>query len=248
MKEALYQRGIDTPLACWEHFAGGSSGASLLRLQGVSVAVFPEGGERSVYYNAVLERELDPVERRSALEAMEDVYAGAGIDQFAAWAHEDDRGTRAELEQRGYVVTETTCAMGMSLDDLPPLRIELDLSSLSWDDYLATFGLPAGLLRGVDRSALHVLVAQLGGAPLSTATSFEFAGDCGIYNVSTLEHARSRGLATAITSRLLWDARDRGCRTASLQSTEMAERAYTAAGFRDLGRIIEYGRPYDTGS
>jgi len=35
-------------------------------------------------------------------------------------------------------------------------------------------------------------------------------------------------------------AGDAGCRTASLQATEMAHRRYRALGFRDLGRILEY--------
>ena len=49
-----------------------------------------------------------------------------------------------------------------------------------------------------------------------------------------------RGLGTALTAAQAYDARDRGCRTASVQSTEMAERVYAAVGFRDLGRILEY--------
>jgi predicted GNAT family acetyltransferase len=36
------------------------------------------------------------------------------------------------------------------------------------------------------------------------------------------------------------DALARGCETASVQSTEMAERVYAAVGFRDLGRFLEY--------
>ena len=83
-------------------------------------------------------------------------------------------------------------------------------------------------------------MARLGGENVSTAIAFDFAGDCGIYNVGTLESARRRGLATALTAIHLHDARARGCRTASLQSTAMAERVYAAAGFRDLGRILEY--------
>jgi hypothetical protein len=39
---------------------------------------------------------------------------------------------------------------------------------------------------------------------------------------------------------LVHDAAARGCRTASLQSTAMAERVYAAVGFHDLGRILEY--------
>jgi hypothetical protein len=38
----------------------------------------------------------------------------------------------------------------------------------------------------------------------------------------------------------LLEARDRGCRTASLQASSMAEGLYAAIGFRDLGRILEY--------
>jgi predicted GNAT family acetyltransferase len=61
-----------------------------------------------------------------------------------------------------------------------------------------------------------------------------------IYNVTTLERARRRGLGTALTAVHLHDALGRGCQTASLQSTEMAEGIYAALGFRDLGRILEY--------
>ena len=100
--------------------------------------------------------------------------------------------------------------------------------------------MPRGFLSGMDPSAFHVLVARLRGENVSTAIAFDFAGDCGIYNVGTLEPARRRGLATALTAIHLHDARARGCRTASLQSTAMAERVYAAAGFRDLGRILEY--------
>ena len=48
------------------------------------------------------------------------------------------------------------------------------------------------------------------------------------------------GWPPRLTAIHLHDARARGCRTASLQSTAMAERVYAAAGFRDLGRILEY--------
>jgi ribosomal protein S18 acetylase RimI-like enzyme len=65
-------------------------------------------------------------------------------------------------------------------------------------------------------------------------------GDCGIYNVSTMEQARRRGLGTALTALHAFDAVERGCRTASLQATAMAEGLYAAVGFRDLGRILEY--------
>ena len=70
--------------------------------------------------------------------------------------------------------------------------------------------------------------------------AFDRDGHGGIYNVTTLERARRRGLGMALTLVHLHAALARGCQTASLQSTEMTERVYAAVGFRDLGRILEY--------
>jgi predicted GNAT family acetyltransferase len=99
---------------------------------------------------------------------------------------------------------------------------------------------PAGLLSGADPSAFRTLAARLAGETVATAIAFDHDGDCGVFNMSTLEAARRRGLATALTARHVHDAAERGCSTASLQSTAMAERVYAAVGFRDLGRILEY--------
>jgi len=43
-----------------------------------------------------------------------------------------------------------------------------------------------------------------------------------------------------VTVEQLYRARERGCVTAGLQSTPMAEGVYKAAGLRELGRIFEY--------
>ena len=56
------------------------------------------------------------------------------------------------------------------------------------------------------------------------AFDHDHEGDCGIYNVATLAPARRRGLAAGLTARLLQAAKARGCTSASLQSTPIAER------------------------
>jgi GNAT superfamily N-acetyltransferase len=196
-----------------------------------------------VYNNALLDRDLGPGSRAAAVDAMEAVYRSAGVERYAAWVHESDEAMRAELSRRGFAIEETTRAMGMSLDDLALPSLDVELGAADWPaylEYLLRFGLPDGLLSGVDPSAFHVLAARLGGERVATALAFDHDGDCGVFNVSTLETARRRGVGTAITARLLRDARERGCSTASLQSTAMAERVYAAVGFRDLGRILEY--------
>ena len=238
----LYARGAATLVASWEAYARGSAGAALEHLDGVSAAVFPNGPERTVFNNVLLDRDLPPSRRAAAVDSMHELYTTAGVDHYAAWVHESDEGMRAELIGRGYIVAESTRAMGMPLDlaGRPP-EIELGPSSFAEHlRYLQLAGAPEGLLEGADASAFHVLTAPVDGESVATAIAFDHDGDCGVFNVGTLEAARRRGLARALTARLLHDAAERGCSTASLQSTRMAERVYASVGFRDLGRILEY--------
>jgi GNAT superfamily N-acetyltransferase len=239
----LYQRGIETLLASWEQYARGATGAAVQRFGGVSTAIFPNQPERGVYNNAVLERGLCPAERDDAIAAMEAAYAEAGVTRFAAWVHESDNAMRADLERRGYTVEEVTRAMAMTLDQIRVPRPELELRQADWSEHLRLADVPAELVSGIDAGAFQILVASLGGESVSTAIAFDHGTDCGIYNVGTLEAARRRGLGTALTAVHLHDALARGCQTASLQSTAMAERVYAAVGFRDLGRILEYLPP-----
>src|SRR6476619_3456400 len=95
-------------------------------------------------------------------------------------------------------------------------RPELDLGALEWSEYLRIFGLPPGLLAAANHGAFHLRVARVDGESVATTLAFDFDRDCGIYNVTTLESARRRGLGTALTVVALHEARARGCRTASL--------------------------------
>jgi GNAT superfamily N-acetyltransferase len=238
--DALYGAGTRTLLASWEAYAAGAVGAALHRLPGVTVAAFPHQPERGVYNNAVLEQDLAPADRAAALDVMEATYGAAGITPYAAWVHESDEPMCRALELRGYAVDTATRAMGMFLDDLALPRPELAVGTALWSEYLAAEGLAPDFLQGADHDALHLLVARIDGEIVSAALAVDHGEDCGIYNVGTAAGARRRGLGTAVTLAQLHDARDRGRRTASLQSTFMAERVYAALGFRDLGRILEF--------
>ena len=236
----LYQRGARTLVASWEAYAEAAPGASVLHAAGVTAAVFPCGHERAVYNNALLERGLGARERSAALDAMEASYREAGIARFAAWTHESDRVMRGDLERRGYRIDVSTRAMGMPLEEVRVPTPHLESVPATWPEHVRVAGLPAGFLTRLDTTAFHLLVGRLDGASAATAIAFDHDGDCGLFNVGTLAHARRRGLATALTARHLHDALARGCRSASLQATPAAERLYAVLGFRDLGRIVEY--------
>ena len=135
--------------------------------------------------------------------------------------------------------------MGMELGDVRVARPEVELAPPEWPEYvryLERAGVPEGLLRFVHPGDFRLLLARRDGELVATALGFDRDGDRGIVNGATLEHARRRGLGTALTALLVHEAADRGARTATLQSTEMAERVYAAVGFRDLGRFLEFGR------
>jgi GNAT superfamily N-acetyltransferase len=239
----LYLLGAETAVACWAEYARTTPAAAVHRLGGVDVAVFPEGPERAVFNNAILGPGLTDPARSAALEAMADAYAAAGVTSYAAWVHESDVAMCDELTARGFAHQETTWAMGMALDGAPPDPPVLDLGPDDWTEYLRILELPAGLLVGADPAAFHVLVARLEGNGAATAMAYDHADDCGLYNIGTLGHARRQGLGTGLVATHLHRARARGRLTATLQSTEMARGIYAAVGFRDLGRILEYGPP-----
>jgi ribosomal protein S18 acetylase RimI-like enzyme len=236
----LLERGTETLVASWEEYARGAYSASVQHSPGVTVAVFPNEPEQGMYNNALLVRELSAAERRNAIDSMETAYAEAGVTSFAAWVQEGDEEMRRDLERRGYRLDTTTRAMGMTLDEIRSPRPNVELGPSDWPEYLRVLGLPPNFLARADPTAYHILLARLEGKSVAAAMAFDFAGDCGIYNVATLEHAQRRGLGTALTTLHLHDALSRGCATASLQSTAVAERMYAAVGFRHLGRILEY--------
>jgi GNAT superfamily N-acetyltransferase len=245
----LYDRQLATMLASWKAIAAGSAGAAVRYLDGAVAAVFPAAPERDIYNNALLARGLGAEERVAALSALESTYASAGIQRFAAWVDESDVEMLGELDRRGYGFSESTLAMGMTLADvqLPTPKLPgYQLAPGDWPEYLRYlhgFGLPGELLTGVDPTAFRVVAARRDDETVATGLAFDHSGDCGIFNVSTLEPARGRGVGTAVTANLLRDARDRGCATASLQSTPIAEGVYSALGFRALGRFLEYTPP-----
>jgi GNAT superfamily N-acetyltransferase len=239
----LLSRGAATLVASWEEYARGATGASLQRLPGVAAAVFPSEPERSFYNNALLDGGLAATDRSRALDAMEAAYVAAGVRRFAAWVHESDRPMRDDLARRGYTLDTATRAMAMTLAGIRLRRPDVELASPDWHEHFRIAGVPPA---SSPRPTPPPTTSCSGGwkerpwRPRSRSTS---AATAASNNVVTLEHAHRRGLGAALTAIQLHDARSRGCETASLQSTAMAERLYAAAGFRDLGVILEHVPP-----
>ena len=72
--------------------------------------------------------------------------------------------------------------------------------------------------------------------------TIDVGSDVNISAVVTHPEHRGRGLASAVTTAALADAKARGFDTGTLQATPVAERLYARLGFRPLGRWQEWVR------
>lgn len=235
----LFARSVRTLAASWGLFAEGSPGARLITEDGASIGVFVASPEREIFNNALLLP--GAADAKGVLATITAAYRDASIDRYAVWVHQDDQRGAAAVAAADLWPDEATRVMARSLDALPDEAAgpALELGPARIADLNRVIGVPDDLIPHAGEGA-HVYVARLDGAPVAGLLAFDHDGDCGIYNVGTVASARRQGLATRLTLRALHHARDRGCTTASLQSTPEAERVYAALGFHDLGRFVEH--------
>jgi ribosomal protein S18 acetylase RimI-like enzyme len=215
----LYRRGNETLVPSWEAYARGTPGAAVMRLPGVTAAVFPAEPERFVYNNALLER---PRRRRSNGDH---VCGGRGHALRRLGARERDGAAQRSRAAR-LPAQPGDAREAMVLEDVRLPRPRVELGSVDWDEYLRIFGLPPGLLSSADRSAFRVLVARLDGENVATAMAFDHGSDTGIYNVGTLERARRRALGTALTALHVADATAR-MNTASFEQLDQRRELFS---------------------
>jgi GNAT superfamily N-acetyltransferase len=215
---AIYLRCL---IASWEGLATVRSGARVVHGAGYIAARFPE----PYLNNAVV---LTP----EAVEPAAQTYAAG--DAYALWCLDDEQQIAAALANRGYVHSETTRPMLRNLDHLPDLN-GTEVAEAELERFAALIEVPTYLLRGVPDLWAYADAAYDSGLVLQRADE-----DVYVSMVFTRPQARGRGLATAVLTAALRDARGRGARRAVLQATPMAERMYRRQGFEAVGRWQEW--------
>lgn len=237
--DPLFQRSLATLLRSWQYLASGSPGAEVSEPAGAAIATFTRSPEREFLNNSVLVP--DAADIGTTIDTIEHTYATHGIERYVVWVHETAPEAATSLRARGYRYDTSTRTMAMPVDELRPVdssRLELGDADLGEFWRLAEVeGLVADLRPA---AAARFYVARQDGENAATLMTFDHDRDGGIYMVGTVPAARRRGLATALSALAVAEAGERGCTTASLQATEMAERVYARVGFRDLGRFEEY--------
>jgi GNAT superfamily N-acetyltransferase len=230
---------------------GASAGASAWEGSGVTAAVVPAARRRSIVNSAVFDS-------AGALEAAYDglvtAYSSAGIEAWSVWTPEHDADAIAFLKGRGHAFDGEPLAMTLDLAGFD----QPDLGDLEWDSNLSFAELGrvndvaygheegeglAGALAGPAADVpmrLHRAVRDEQTA--SVLATVDHEDDLGIYWVATAPGHERQGLAGRLLAAALTEARQRGMRTSSLQSSAKGQAVYARLGYEAHFRLHLYER------
>jgi GNAT superfamily N-acetyltransferase len=224
-----------------------SPGARVFERGGVLAAVVPATPDRAVM-NSVVYSDASELDR--TLPELAETYSDAGVRAWTVWVPHGDAAAAAALERAGHRLDADPAAMAMELSAFDAPRPDWDAApdgELDPEPKLATVARLNDLsypvegehfVRGLrDAPGLRCYVARMAGEPVACATGQDHDGDFSVIFVATVPEARGRGLAGRLLVHALHEARERGCRTTSLQATKMGQPLYARLGYRDLGPV-----------
>jgi len=233
--------GQETLLGSWGALMPASAGSHLMYTRTSLAAVYPNW---TALNNAIL---LDPPSTAAASEAaseLHDVYSGADVASWALWLPSrvlDFDATDSVTAVEGMVRDTSTLVMASDLPAGLPSHPGVLRTTVHAADVAGGHPIPADLVPAPDDSSdVDGWVLIYDEFAVAGAWTFRNGGDVGVYAVGTAPDWRRRGLARALMLHVLADARRRGARTASLQSTEMGRPLYAQLGFRPVGRYDEW--------
>src|SRR4051794_13757802 len=227
--------------------AGAAESSSLLELDGVIACMAPVSPERSITSSVAYDR-LDALER--GLDQIGAAFADAGVRAWTVWVPPRDQAAQRMLEEAGHRLDASPTAMALELSRFerrpnPDLVVDTEPDAVEVGRINdAAYGMAGDFERAFTQrpGELHLYAARVDGEAVACVGSVHDEVDCGIYLVATHPDARGRGLAHDLVTAALNEARDAGCETASLQSTEMGKPIYTRLGFTDFGPLQMWER------
>lgn len=207
-----------------------------------------------------------PVTCNGAVRLDPALPAGETVERADAWFGALGRGYTLhvrDLDEDAELVEVATAAGLLALGGSPAMvcRAALDpvdpTLDLRWvggggriedaleisDRAYQSLGMPEGVILEMSTDLahlaephVHTVVAHLDGAPVATAQVLLSHGIAGVYYVGTLEAARGRGLAEAVTRAVTNRGFELGAEFASLQASTMGEAIYRRMGYEELER------------
>ena len=138
------------------------------------------------------------------------------------------------------------------LDKVEIVKVENVDTLKAWNNIVLTgFSLPQEILSDFfykaflsilldDTPSASGFLAYYDGNPVAASLVLYEVGVAGIYNVTTLEEARGKGIGTAISLAPLIEAKQLGYQIAILHSSQMALRMYKNIGFKEYCKLEWY--------
>jgi ribosomal protein S18 acetylase RimI-like enzyme len=221
-----------------------SPAGSLFERDDLLAAIVPSCPNQSVVNAVVYE---DVAALKAGRDELAAAYDRAAVHRWRVWVPERDSTVGEWLQGCGHTLSGSPRAMALELVDrefdvFDGLDVERtgDVAALASINEQA-YGLPSGefalALSALAGDSVELYLAREHGEPAACVATIDADGDCGIYAVATRPASRGRGLASALMRQALADARRRGCKTSSLQSSNAAVSVYERIGYRDLGAI-----------
>lgn len=236
-----------------------------MRVESDAYLTVTDSGLPTDTFNTVCCARLGPPEVTERISAVVEHFRGAKRP-FSWWVGPADRppDLGAALTRAGLRVRGTEVAMAANLDQLAPIPPEaggLHIERVTDAGQLAVY---ARLLGGLEHppggaviafyeatvrafldssTPLRPYLGFIGTVPVATAELALAGGVAGLYNISTAEAYRGRGIGSAMTLRLLLDARKADYHVGVLQAAEASAGVYRRVGFGNVGTYEEYGMP-----
>jgi ribosomal protein S18 acetylase RimI-like enzyme len=246
----LRRRQAGSQRAFYRMLAAASPDARLFELQGVQATIVPVRPWFSVF-NSVLYEDVRALQTRLPIVAEQ--YERAGVGAWTVWVPPGDQRAKEVLKAAGHLRDSTPLLMAapISAIDLQS-RIQLDLLERpTWNDVACCNDRAHGVLEPWSMAAVfqqaddpdsHLYAAACDGKVASALIAREHQGDCYFWFVATRPDAQRRGLASELMRRALREARSRGCKTTTLESTRAGEPVYARLGYAALGRYEMWER------
>jgi len=225
-------------------FGRAARDGAVLEYDGVVASVAPAIPFRSIFNSAAFR---DSRQLAAALPRLAADYGAAGITAWGVWVHESDQNGIAAIEAAGLRRDSEPTAMIAALDVFEAgtsgaTKLEAAQDLEEFDRVLAAaYEFPPGVLVYCFPSLLDEFRGFVARDPAGTAicalATVEVGGDCGVTLVGTAPEARGRGYASQLILFALAEARQRGCRTSTLQATRMGEAIYARLGYCPFGAM-----------
>ena len=210
----------------------------IVDVQGVRGAIVPACPTRSIP-NSVSYTDADSL--AAGLAEVGAAYRDAGIQAWTVWVPDFDIEAIELLTRAGHVFDGSPAAMTLELAEFKPRED----SSLNWSEVGSpadlgrindlAYGLPAdsGMAAGLAAPGpqLTIYDARVGDEVACVLGTADHDSDLGVYFVATDPKHQGSGLAGRLLGLALNAAKERGLRTASLQSSARGKPVYEALGF-----------------